>query len=451
MIMPYGIKATNLDVGKGPATINFDALWNKVYRPLLEDDLKYEAVRGDEEISPLILHAMVESLALSDLVVADISIPNANVYWEVGLRYGASERGCVLTSAEWAMPAFDLGQVRHVRFPLSDGSIPDEQVAPMREALRAGIEHQREQRSVLHEILPGWPNISDQATRTERFRRRVDQLRGVASRIDAIRAAGRGEQKGLAVKAAEAYAVVAASSLPIALEIIALLRDLEAWQETAGFIDGLPQAMQDAGVVREQRNLATSKLGDHLTAITALRELIRTRGDTSERRGLLGGRFKKLWVQASDPVDRDKNLTEAITEYSKAMLLDLNNYYPSSNLPRLLRSRKAPGDEALAREAVAATHMACRRAQALDPDDAWLLPTRLGAAFDAGDVGEAEQLAWAMRHAGLPRFNLATTLADLELSIANHPDAAVRAPLAEIAGQLRALLPAPSSGGAPAG
>jgi hypothetical protein len=63
---------------------------------------------------------------------------------------------------------------------------------------------------------------------------------------------------------------------------------------------------------------------------------MRTSGDTSERRGLLGGRYKKKWAKSRNLADLDR----AIAEYETGMKLDLNDYYPSSNLARLYRTRK---------------------------------------------------------------------------------------------------------------
>jgi hypothetical protein len=63
------------------------------------------------------------------------------------------------------------------------------------------------------------------------------------------------------------------------------------WKSTLQFIDQLPQDMRQLPVVKEQKALAQSKDLDHLAAIAALEELIRLSGETSERRGLMGGRY----------------------------------------------------------------------------------------------------------------------------------------------------------------
>jgi hypothetical protein len=87
------------------------------------------------------------------------------------------------------------------------------------------------------------------------------------------------------------------------------------------------------------------------------------------------------------------NLDRAIAEYEAGMKVDLNDYYPSSNLARLYRTRKRKGDEDKAYIAAAVVLTACERARMRRSKDEWLNPTLLGAAFDAGDVEKAQELA----------------------------------------------------------
>ena len=68
------------------------------------------------------------------------------------------------------------------------------------------------------------------------------------------------------------------------------------------------------------------------------------------------------------------------------MDLDLNDYYCSSNLPRLYRQRNRKGDEERAQSVLAIVIAACDRAKRRGNTDEWLRPTLLGAAFDAGNA-----------------------------------------------------------------
>src|SRR5262249_55354403 len=127
VIMPFGVKPTGQTENGVPAKVDFDELWTRVYEPILSRD--YLAVRADRDVGALIINEMIQRLTIADLVVADITLPNANVYYEIGVRHAARRDGCVLVAAEWARPVFDLAQIRQLRFPLADGTVGNEAAA----------------------------------------------------------------------------------------------------------------------------------------------------------------------------------------------------------------------------------------------------------------------------------------------------------------------------------
>ena len=61
------------------------------------------------------------------------------------------------------------------------------------------------------------------------------------------------------------------------------------------------------------------------------------------------------------------------------MRSDLNDFYPTSNLPRLYRSRARQGDEQRAVVAAMVTLAACQRSIDLRTDNEWTRQTLLGA------------------------------------------------------------------------
>jgi pentatricopeptide repeat protein len=441
MIMPYGKKPTDVELGKGPAVVDFNALWDKVYLPLIEEDLDCVPIRADQDMGALIIAEMIHRLALSDLVMADITAPNPNVYYEVGVRQTAKERGCVLISAEWSKQGFDLAQMRQLRYPLPEGEITDQTAAAVRDALRDPVKKARDGISPIFEAIPGFPNPDLKHIKT--LQEQADALSHFSAEVREARLRSGAE----VVKAAHAvwdrYRKNVGWMPVVAMEVLYLLRDAKDWQGVIQLVDSLEDTVKRMPVVTEQYWLAKSKLGDHQKAIAALEELIKAAGDTSERRGLIGGRYKKLYDAATTPVDKARYLGQAIDNYQRGMLLDLNDYYPSSNLPRLLRLRGRPGDEDRASAAAAVTMLACQRALARNPADEWIRPTLLGAAFDAGDVTEATRLYDEMLENGIAAFHLDTTLADLERTVNGMANGEKKTQLAALLDQLRALLPAP--------
>src|SRR5262245_51511826 len=138
MIMPYGRKATQVEGGRGPAEIDFNALWDRGYVPTI-NALGYQAVRADQDTGGLIISQMLERLYFADLVFADMTIPNGNVYYEVGIRHAAKKTGCVLLAADWSKQLFDVVQMRTIRYPLPEGYITEATAHAFQAAINTDI------------------------------------------------------------------------------------------------------------------------------------------------------------------------------------------------------------------------------------------------------------------------------------------------------------------------
>jgi hypothetical protein len=159
----------------------------------------------------------------------------------------------------------------------------------------------------------------------------------------------------------------------VAVQIIGLTRDHVGPDETLSYIDGLPDNLQNHPPVIEQRQIALAKTGDVLSAAAQLKLLINQAGPSSDRYGILGGHYKQLMMRSTDPAVRRRYLDAAIDAYERGMAEDLNDYYPSSNLPRLYRRRGAPGDEQRANDVATIVKAACQRVLDRDGDDGWVL------------------------------------------------------------------------------
>jgi tetratricopeptide (TPR) repeat protein len=437
MVMPYRTKETRANP-PAPPKVNFDTLWEKAFLPVIEE-LGYQPVRADQDLGALIIQEMIERLYFSDLVVADLTIPNGNVYYEIGIRHAARNSGCVLVGADWSEPLFDVDQMRQIRYPLSEEEITDATAVKIRQILTAAVPQLAHGVTPMFQILPGYP-AAVQQDRASSIKDFLEQLSAFQAEMQAVRHAPKAERRDRVLAVCDKYAARQPVVPAVALEIMYLLRDYAEWQDALAFIDGLPQPIRALPVVHEQRCLVQSKTGNHLEAIGALEELIKTSGATSEREGLLGGRYKKLYASATDPADKARYLNLAIKHYENGMKLDLNDYYPTCNLPRLYLARGKRGDEDRARAAAEVARIACERARERNPNDEWVRPTLLGMAFDAGDVTAAEELADQVLEEGAARWKLDTTINDLEFAISHANDAETQRGLQRILDQLKKLL-----------
>ena len=83
--MPFGVKDN----------IDFNRVYDDYIKPALES-AGFEVFRADEEMrAGNIRTDMFQELMLADLVVADLSIDNPNVWYELGVRHALRKRGAI--------------------------------------------------------------------------------------------------------------------------------------------------------------------------------------------------------------------------------------------------------------------------------------------------------------------------------------------------------------------
>jgi tetratricopeptide (TPR) repeat protein len=117
--MPFGSKP-------GPDNTPID--FNRIYRDLIVPALEeagFEVFRADQEIrAGDILTDMFQELLMADLVVADLTINNPNVWYELGVRHALRSRGVILINGGVPTTAFDLYTNRKLVYGLKNGT-PD--------------------------------------------------------------------------------------------------------------------------------------------------------------------------------------------------------------------------------------------------------------------------------------------------------------------------------------
>jgi hypothetical protein len=412
MVMPYNLRSL-----PNHGEVDYNALWDRAFEPLLQR-LGYDPVRADEDLGASILADMLIRLTASDLVVADLSMGNPNVYYEIGVRHSARDAGCVLIAPDWAPSFFDLAQVRHLTYPLQAGPLTDEGVEAIREALQEPIRRTTEQSSPVYQLVPGFPQALP-TTDSEKFRAFIGSLTEFQAGAAAVRAAPEESRPRMVEDLLTEFSPERPQSPAVMLELLGLVRDYLSFDRVLDVVSNLTESLARSPYVLEQQALALSKISHHVEAVALLEQLITNHGRTPERLGLLGGRCKKLWEQAKtagQTFDARRYLTRAIESYSSGMWLDLNEYYCASNLPRLLRVRNGQGDADDASVAADVTRRSCERAEKVGKVDGWLAPTLLAAAFDAGDPDLAERLLVRAIDEGPAKWHLDSVLDDLRTS-----------------------------------
>ncbi len=97
----------------------FSAEFNSVYEKLIRPPLAaagYEVMRADSFLDQHnVMRDVIRGIAEADLIVAEVTIPNANVYYELGVAHALARPTVLLTQSVESLP-FDLKSYRAVAY-----------------------------------------------------------------------------------------------------------------------------------------------------------------------------------------------------------------------------------------------------------------------------------------------------------------------------------------------
>jgi hypothetical protein len=120
VVMPFGKKEVpkkpRIDSPLEPEAtsetlkVDFDAVYQNLFQPALEAAGLQPFRADDEEAAGDILKDMFAELVTADFVLADISILNANVFYELGIRHTVGPRGVIC-----CMPAGPIARSTSLR------------------------------------------------------------------------------------------------------------------------------------------------------------------------------------------------------------------------------------------------------------------------------------------------------------------------------------------------
>jgi tetratricopeptide (TPR) repeat protein len=119
VVMPFSVKeikpavsAVDGQPAQPSMEVNFDDVYNMLIAPAVER-VGCRPFRADQEPGAgSILTDMYFELVTADAVLADISILNANVFYELGVRHGVSPHGVYMIHAGWSKRPFDISTER---------------------------------------------------------------------------------------------------------------------------------------------------------------------------------------------------------------------------------------------------------------------------------------------------------------------------------------------------
>ena len=385
VLMPFGEKKD-----ASGRSIQFDRVYRELIRPAIEK-AGMEAIRADEEQAGGIIHRqMFERLVLCDFAVADLTISNANVYYELGIRHAVRPWSTISIFSHGSRLPFDVFLNRSMPYhpDLSNDSTRDADIESLTELLVAAKQGARD--SPFFELLSDLDPPDLDRLDAESFRDREQIVKGVRERL--AQARGFDGKKNSAILAdlndlRGSLGPVDALEIGVVLDLMLSYRAASAWQEMVDLVGEMAEVHRRLPVVREQQALALNRMGQGDSAERLLISLLEEQGASSETYGILGRIYKDRWKVAQGAKKKGL-LKKAIDAYRKGFEADWRDAYPGINLVTLMEVSHPPVAER--EQLLPVVLYSCRRRIESRHADYWDHATLLEVAVLSRDQEQAQ-------------------------------------------------------------
>lgn len=339
--MPFGTKP-----GADGRPLHFNRIYAELLKPALEE-AGFEVFRADEEERAGDIRTdMFQELLAADLVVADLTLDNPNVWYELGVRHALRERGVVLVQGPRSTSPFDIYTDRKLHYGVVDGA-PDpgtlvaDRAAITAMALETLAASTRRKVSPVYALLPHLRQPQWQELLLAGDNEFSDAYRQWSSRMEVARQKGR----------AGDILVLAGETPARALAVEARFQAGRALMRVPQFAFALEQfeaalAWNDGHLgSRQQRAVCLGRLGRMEEAREAVARLNAEHPSDPECWALAGRVEKCAWIDRfrsasatwtpgafqEAAVHEDATLAEAIAPYRKAFVIDTLHFFAGVN------------------------------------------------------------------------------------------------------------------------
>ncbi len=352
IVRPFGLKEG----------IDFDRMEAVLIRPVLKELGLDGGTTGEIVRAGNIRADMMERLLTADLVIADISIQNANVYYELGVRHALRERPTILIRCKAHDIPFDLKTDRYLEYEKSD---PTQAIPALRDTIRATL-NSGVVDSPVYQLLPEIEaqDVSNFHAVPRSFFEAVEQA---ATKKDVVELGLLATESGRCTWRISGLRLVGRA-----------LFDLRAWSQARNLWVLIRSERPDDTEANLKLGTIYQRLGELTLSSQALERVLQTRTlrsyDRAEARSLRARNFKTEWVtrwrdlevaeQRQRVALQSTRLIDAAAEYQSAFLEDLNHCYSGLNalaihtilidlacrFPDVWAARFAEGDDEADRE-----------------------------------------------------------------------------------------------------
>ncbi|MBN8657574.1 MAG: DUF4071 domain-containing protein [Anaerolineae bacterium] len=339
VVMPFGKKK-----GINDQPFDFNAIYKQLIKPAIEA-AGFEPFRADEETSSGdILTDMFQELLLADMVVCDLSIDNANAFYELGIRHALRKRGVVHIQAGRAYMPFDIFNVRTLPYHITPDGLPDPEhirndIKAIARLIRdTGASDRDMVHSPIYNLLTGLnePNRKDLQTHLATgFWREYEEWK------DKVTVAQRDKHIGdilLLTEEIKNPLLREEAITNVGNALAKLGRNELALKQYREGIEVNPTNIE----FRREEAFHLNRVGRVNEAIVKLEGILNDYPNDTKSISYLGRIYKEMWTSSWDKIpEKNKRLKQAFNTYHwliqsidiylKGFQVDLREYYPGIN------------------------------------------------------------------------------------------------------------------------
>jgi Flp pilus assembly protein TadD len=331
--MPYGSRQGKLDTETSTSksvTIKFDEVWSGILRPAIPKG--FECKRADELRKPGLIDQLYNQWLLdADVVLADLTLGNPNVFYELGIRQALSKRGTVLVAHVGMKLPFDVRNQVVLHYDAFDAASLLKFQSELRESIETAALHELD--SPVHVYLPGLfvkkfgPGEDPERT-AEQLRARIEQL--TVQLATANRSAEDDRLYRQVADTLDSKRLVALAGIVLSLPVVGIqvLEELGIRLRRVGRLDDSLTVFRKADAIKpndpillREMGFVYRKLGDFAEAELHFKRSLLQNSHDPELHGMIGGLLK-----------RRRLFDEALTHYQQAFELFNDDMYAIVNL-----------------------------------------------------------------------------------------------------------------------
>jgi hypothetical protein len=354
IVRPFGIKKVlKEEPGEPPVEIDFEKVQSELIAPALEAVKIEGGTTGKIFEAGDIREDMFSLLLQAEIVIADITIHNANVFYELGIRHALRDKMTILIKSQGVSETpFDILGYRYVTY---DRHKPSAAIALLIQTIRETLLANRVDSPVFN-MLPG--------LRAQEYEKFIAVPEGFADEVRIAAAAGQAGKLSLLAHEAEGFNWVI-PGLRLAGEALFRLKAFDAarsvWEEVRDAAPNDQQANERLATVYQriaEREMARNRsFGMELLTKSdiALENLLHdpnalSKDHRAEIFALKGRNLKSKWLINWRQYPEERRgvhalqsdlLDEALQSYERGYYHNLNHYYAGINALSMMTMKLA--------------------------------------------------------------------------------------------------------------